>query len=507
MNKKGRLEFDILLSKLEYMSNINDINKVKKACNLLIKTQCFNTDKPRSNYIIRQLKIAEIIASLHFDCDCVIAGLLYNYMENENANIKEISDNFGYNVVYLIDIFTKIIEQENNANEESKADVFETLLTDPRLIIIKLCIRLHDMRMLKNSPIEKREKIAKETLELYTPLAHRLGLYNIKSELEDLSLRYIEPDLFYDIVEKINLSKKERNDYINGMVDEMMALLDAHDIKYSIKGRIKNIYSINKKLEKGKDFNELYDLLALRIIVEDDVDCYKCLDLINEKYKTLSNRFKDYIANPKNNNYQSIHMGVEGKDNMLFEVQIRTVAMDKYAEDGMASHWSYKNVKKQLINVSEDLKINTVKSEIKRYKASREILGTTLVTKVEEKMNNIVTYTPKGDIIELPYGSTPIDFAHKIHTDIGNYMTGTFVNGVAVGLDYKLKDNDKVFITVSKDSIIDYSWVDIAKTKAAKHNIKSYLSKCDLLAQKQNLIDQRSRLIDKIDELKNMKKK
>ncbi len=366
---------------------------------------------------------------------------------------------------------------------------------DVRVIIIKLADRLHNMRTLWALPKERQKIKAKEVLEILAPIAHHLGIHKIKSELEDLSLRYFKPDVFYDIAEKLNTTKLERDNAVNEMINEVSEILKDHNIDFDIKGRSKSIYSIYKKMEKGKKFSELYDLLAIRILVNTEQECYTSLGLIHAKFKPIPKRFKDYIAMPKVNGYQSLHTTIFGVDGQIFEVQIRTHEMDEIAENGVAAHWAYKEHK----NLNEQSK-NTTEAKLQFFKSIMELdvekmSSEEFVNSVKDEIlnDNIYVFTPKGDIFELPSGSTPIDFAYKIHTAVGDTMVGAIVNNNIVPLDYELKNNDIVKVITNRNSSPSKEWLTMAKTTQARNKIKNYFTK----SEKDIYIERGKELIEK----------
>ena len=327
---------------------------------------------------------------------------------------------------------------------------------------------------------KKQRETSKETLEILTPIAHRLGINKLKSELEDLSLRYSKPDVYFSIVERLNKTKNERNKYVEEMINSVSQLLNDNGIKHEIKGRAKSIYSIYKKLDNGKRFNDIYDLLALRVFVDKVDECYQAMGIIHSVYKPVPKRYKDYIAMPKNNGYQSLHTTVFGKDENLFEIQIRTYDMDKVAEHGVASHWSYKEKGKTLMQSAMEEKLQFFRTLIELQNENNT--DEEFVNRVKDEVLNdvIYVYTPKGDVIELPKGSTPIDFAYRVHTDVGNSMVGAIVNDNIVSLDYVLNDNDIIKINTSKSSTgPNRDWIDMAYTTHAKNKIKSFFNKVD----------------------------
>ena len=354
---------------------------------------------------------------------------------------------------------------------------------DVRVIIIKLADRLHNMRTLWAIPEDRQKVKAHEALDILAPIAHHLGIHKIKSELEDLSLRYLKPDVFYDIVEKLNKTKIERDTTVYDMQREVSDLLTEHHIPHEIKGRAKSIYSIFNKLDKGKKFSDIYDLLALRILVNTEQECYLALGIIHSKFRPLPKRFKDYVAMPKPNMYQSLHTTVFGIDGYLFEIQIRTHEMDEVAENGIASHWAYKenggsNSTANLQSTTEQ-KLQFFKSiiDLSQDKMSSE----EFVNSVKDEVlnNNIYVFTPKGDVMELPKGATPVDFAYAIHTKVGETTVGAIVNNNIVPLNYELKDNDIVKINTNKSSTPSKEWLKFVKSTKTKNRIKSFFTKND----------------------------
>ena len=327
----------------------------------------------------------------------------------------------------------------------------------------------------------QKEK-AKETLEILTPIAHRLGMNSFKSELEDLSLRYLKPNVYFDIVDKLNQTKTERDSSVNEMKKCVGELLEQNNIRYEIKGRAKSIYSIYKKLDKGKKFSDIYDLLALRVFVDSEQECYKALGIIHSKYKPLPKRFKDYIAMPKTNMYQSLHTTVIGIDGYLFEIQIRTYEMDEIAERGIASHWSYKEQGSNKLAIK-----NNMEQKLQFFRSimdlnNEETTDEEFMKSVKDDLfdTTIYVYTPKGDVVELPSGSTPIDFAYKVHSGVGDKMVGAIVNNNIVTLDYELKNDDVIKINTNKNSAgPSREWIDMAKTTQAKNKIRNFFRKID----------------------------
>ena len=385
----------------------------------------------------------------------------------------------------MVDGVTKLGRLHFSTDNEYLVEYYKKIIVgmseDVRVIIVKLADRLHNMRTLWATPVEKQKKKSKEVLEIFAPLAHHLGIHKIKSELEDLALRYLKPTVFYDIAEKLNKTKAERDATVYEMQEEVSDLLNAHHIPHQIKGRSKSIYSIYNKLDKGKKFSDIYDLLALRVLVDEEQDCYLALGLIHSKFRPLPKRFKDYIAMPKPNMYQSLHTTVFGIDGYLFEIQLRTYEMDEIAENGIASHWAYKenNGSNKTANLQ-----STTTQKLQFFKEIMELSNDKMsseefVSSVKDEVlnNNIYVFTPKGDVIELPTGATPLDFAYKVHSEVGETTVGAIVNGNIVPLDYELKSNDIVKINTNKAAHPSIEWLNIVKSTQAKNKIKSYFSR------------------------------
>lgn len=439
--------------------------------------------KSGEDYIVHPLNVAYILTSINADSATIEAALLHDVIEDCNVTEEEIEEKFGHEVMILVRGVTKInrltFKSDSEATIVNHRKIIVGLSEDVRVIIIKLADRLHNMRTLWALPEDRAKAKAKETLDILTPIAHRLGMSEIKSELEDLSLRYYKPNVYFDIVEKLNKTKVERESLVTEMMREVSSILNEHNIKHEIKGRAKSVYSIYNKLNKGKKFNEIYDLLALRVFVDTKEDCYQALGLIHSKYKPMPKRFKDYIAMPKPNMYQSLHTTVFGINGNPFEIQIRTYEMDLIAEKGIASHWSYKEGGKVMQNAMEQ-KLQFFRSIMElteEENKSSEFMNAVMNDVLKD---SIYVYTPKGDVIELPLGSTPIDFAYRVHSKIGDTMVGAIVNDQIVPLDYKLKENDIVKINTNKNSKgPSKEWIKMAFTTHAKNKIKSFYSKID----------------------------
>ena len=440
-------------------------------------------------YIEHPLNVAYILSEVEADCATICAGLLHDVLEDTEVTKEELASEFTDEIANLVDGVTKInaLNFDGNLGSSSmiatQRKILVGLCEDVRVIIIKLADRLHNMRTLWVHTEAKQKEKALETLEILTPIAHRLGMNKMESELEDLSLRYLKPEVYYSIVEQLNQSKVEREKSVEEMKQSVSKLLKQNGIKHEIKGRSKSIYSIYKKLDKGRKFNEIYDLLALRVFVDTIPECYKTLGVIHSKYRPIPKRFKDYIAMPKTNMYQSLHTTVFGDFGYLFEIQIRTYEMDEVAERGIASHWAYKENNgdaKSLMKNNMEQKLQFFRSIIELN--SEEEKDEDFINSVKEDVfnNTIYVFTPNGDVIELPNGSTPIDFAYRIHTKVGDKMVGAIVNNNIVPFDYKLNNNDIIKINTNPNSFgPSREWIDIAKTNHAKNKIRTFFNKIE----------------------------
>ena len=473
MNEKENITFELLYDAVKaYINNIEELNIIKESYEFAKKTHEGEKRLSGDDYILHPINTAYILSKIHSDYQTISAALLHDVIKMDDISVDILENKFGKEIATLVKEVTKINKLSFSADSEYQINYYKKILVglceDVRVIIIKLADRLHNMRTLWAIPVEKQKEKAKETLEILAPIAHRLGIHYLKSELEDISLRYYKPDVYYDIVTRLNNTKLERDNVILEMKTQISNMLNDNGIKHEIKGRSKSIYSIYNKMQNGKKFEEIYDILALRVYVNTESECYLTLGLIHSKYKPLSKRFKDYIAMPKENMYQSLHTTIFGVGGELYEIQIRTYEMDKIAEYGIASHWAYK----EKIDESVAIK-NVMEQKLQRFRtiienskneASNDEEFVNNVKK-EALDNNIYVYTPKGDVIELPYGATPIDFAYKVHTNIGDKMVGAIVNDSIVPLDYKLKDGDIIKINVNKNSKCpNKEWLNIVVT-------------------------------------------
>ena len=489
MSKIGITKFeDLEIRVRKYITDEEEIEKIKKAYEYAKDAHLGMLRKSGEPYIQHPLNVAYILTSVYADTPTLCAALLHDTVEDTETTLDDVTKLFDSEVSLLVNGVTKINKLNFSTNNEAvianQRKIFVGLSEDVRVIILKLADRLHNMRTLWALSEEKQKENARETLEILTPIAHRLGIHKLKSELEDLSLRYLKPDAFYSIVEKLNQTKLERDQTVQDMLKEVSDLLNAHDIKHEIKGRAKSIYSIYNKLDKGRNFNDIFDLLALRILVDTEQECYVALGLIHSKYRPIPKRFKDYISRPKTNMYQSLHTTVFGIDGFLFEIQIRTHDMNQIAEYGIASHWSYKEHSDASKSMQNDMeqKLQFFRSiiELQEENTSAEEFVNTVKSDILK--SSIYVFTPKGDVIELPKGATPIDFAYKVHTEVGDKMVGAIVNNSIVPLDYELKSNDIIKINTNKTSIgPNKEWINIAKTNQAKNKIKAFFFKKDKL--------------------------
>ncbi len=497
------IEYSDLESKLNGYLRSSDIKDIKRAYLYAKEKHSGQYRRTGEEYIVHPLFVAYILTSINADKDTIIAALLHDVVEDTEASKSDIKDNFGEVVANLVDGVTKINNINVSTDNEYLTSYYKKIIVgmseDVRVIIIKLADRLHNMRTLYALPHEKQKRKAKETLEILAPIAHRLGMNKIKSELEELSLKYLKPEAYRDVVVKLNKTKKEREECVKKMMDEVSKLLTQNGIKHEIKGRAKSIYSIYKKLDKGRSFNDIYDLLAIRILVDKEQECYLALGLIHSKYKPVSKRFKDFIAMPKTNLYQTLHTTVFGLEGNLFEIQIRTYDMDEIAENGIASHWAYKENKNAAVEMQ-----NITEQKLQFYKSIIELKDDKLtsedfVDKVKNEVlsNNIYVYTPKGDVIELPKGATPIDFAYRVHSQVGDKMTGAIVNNNMVPLTYELKNADIIKIITNNNSKgPSREWLNIVKTTGARNKIKSFFNRTtreDYIALGKDLLEKELR--------------
>ena len=453
-----------------------DFDKIKLALAFAEESHQGQYRKSGDDYIVHPVEVAKILMDMKMDTDTIVAGLLHDVVEDTLIPIADIKYNFGDTVATLVDGVTKLKALPNGTKNQAEniRKMILAMAENIRVILIKLADRLHNMRTLKFMKPEKQQSISKETLDIYAPLAHRLGMSKVKSELEDMAFSYLHHDEFLEIKRLVDNTKEERKDYIENFIRTIIRTLSDLDIKAEVKGRFKHFYSIYRKMyQKGKEFDDIYDLMGVRVIVEDKATCYHVLGIVHSQYTPVPGRFKDYIAVPKSNNYQSIHTTIVGPLGKFIEIQIRTKDMDDIAEEGIAAHWNYKENKKS----SKDDNIYGWLRHIIEFQNESDstedfIEGVT----GDIDRGTVFTFSPKGDIIELPVGATALDFAFMVHTQVGCKCVGAKVNGRMVTIDHKLKSGDKVEIITSKNSkgpSID--WLDIVVTHGAKGKIRKFL--------------------------------
>ena len=458
-----------------------DLDVINKAFNLAFEAHKEQKRESGEPYIIHPIDVAVILAELGMDTSTIVAGLLHDVIEDTDYTYEDIKEIFTEEVANLVSGVTKITKMEYKSKEEQQADNFRKMLlamaNDIRVIIIKLADRLHNMRTLKYMPKEKQKRISKETLDIYAPIAHRLGISKVKWELEDLCFRYLHEEEYYDLVNQIAEKRVERETYIAKTIEDLYGKLEEAGIDSDIDGRPKHIY--RKMVTKNKSIEQIFDLTAIRILVNSVKDCYEVLGIVHTIYKPIPGRFKDYIAMPKPNMYQSLHTTVIGPQGKTFEIQIRTFEMHKTAEYGIAAHWKYKegdaSDSKQK---SFENKLVWLRDMLEWQKETSDAEEFMEGFKINLFTDEIFLFTPKGVVIDLPNGATPIDFAYRIHTDIGNKCVGAKVNGKIVPLDYQLKTGQIVEILTSNSSKgPNMDWLNIAKSNQAKSKIRSWFKK------------------------------
>ncbi len=500
---KSTLTFDKLFDLIkEYITIDKHLKQIEDAYLLAMKHHDGQIRKSGEPYIIHPLEVTKILCDMRTGPDGLIAGMLHDIVEDTDVTLEELEEMFNSDVADIVDAVTKISQMKIANAELQKASTHQKILLamakDIRVILVKLADRLHNMRTLEFMKPEKQEAIARETIEIYAPLAHKMGMFELKAELEELSFYYGYRTAYEHITEELKVEDDHRAGMLEDLTSDITNVLEDHDIfDYKIKSRTKNKYSIYKKMQKnGVDLQEIYDVNALRIIVDTVEECYLVLGLIHSNYKPIPKRFKDYIAVPKPNLYQSLHTTIVGKKGFFYEIQIRTYKMDEVAEKGVAAHWAYKENKAY----SKDKEQYEMAQTLKWYGELLELTDrntsnpTTFINEIKGEFleGSIYVFTPNGETISLPVGSTPLDFAYRIHTDIGNSALNAIVNGRIVQLGSKLSNGDSVSINTSKSAKPSEDWLNYVNTSSAKLKIRHYLNnenKEYLLEQGKNLLD------------------
>ena len=475
---------DILLQKIKENCTNVDLDIVNKAFNLAYEAHKEQKRESGEPYIIHPIDVAVILAELGMDTSTIVAGLLHDVIEDTDYTYDDIKNIFSEEVANLVSGVTKITKMEYKSKEEQQADNFRKMLlamaSDIRVIIIKLADRLHNMRTLKYMPKEKQKRISKETLDIYAPLAHRLGISKVKWELEDLCFRYLHEEEYYDLVHQISEKRVERETYIAQIIKDLYSKLEEAEIDSDIDGRPKHFYSIYRKMvTKNKSIEQIFDLTAIRILVNSVKDCYEVLGIVHTIYKPIPGRFKDYIAMPKPNMYQSLHTTLMSSVGQPFEIQIRTEEMHKTAEYGIAAHWKYKesNDGKKSVEAQEEEKLSWLRQILEWQRDtddSKEFLSM-VKGDLDLFSDSVYCFTPSGDVKTLPSGSTPIDFAYSIHSAVGNKMVGARVNGKLVPIEYQIQNGDRIEIITSQNSKgPSRDWLKLVRSTQAKNKINQW---------------------------------
>ncbi len=462
---------------------------VRKAYELAAEAHAVQRRKSGEPYIIHPIGVASILAQLQMDDKTLAAAFLHDVVEDTDYTLDNIKERFGVVVANLVDGVTKLGKIEYISKEDRQIEnyrkMFLAMARDIRVVLIKLADRLHNMRTMKYMPVHKQQSISRETLEIYAPLAHRLGIYTIKWELEDLAFRYMEPDIYYNLVEQVKIKRREREAMINEAMAEMKESLEKANIKCEIQGRPKNFYSIHKKmLRDHKELNEIYDLLAIRVLVDTVKDCYGTLGIVHSMWRPIPGRFKDYVAVPKSNMYQSLHTTVLSTGGQPLEIQIRTFEMHRISEYGIAAHWRYKEsggskpASQSSTDKGFDAKLSWLRQLLEWHQDMNDSRDFVNTVKMDIFADEVFVFTPRGDVIDLPVGSVPIDFAYRIHTDVGNRCVGAKVNGRIVPLDFKLSNGDIVEVITSKQSSgPSRDWLNIVGSSDTRNKIKGWFKK------------------------------
>ena len=479
----GKL-FETLIRKIRQYHPSTDITMIEKAYHLAFEAHKEQKRKSGEPYIIHPVAVAIILAELELDKETIVAGLLHDVVEDTVMTYEDVEREFGSEVALLVDGVTKLTQLSYSQDKielqaENLRKMFLAMAKDIRVILIKLADRLHNMRTMQfQLPAKKVEK-SRETMEIYAPIAHRLGISKIKIELDDLSLCYLKPEIYRDLVEKIEIKKSSREQFIQDLVDEVRTHIDNAGIRAKIDGRVKHLFSIYRKMvNQDKTLDQIYDLFAVRIVVDTVKDCYAALGVIHEMYKPIPGRFKDYIAMPKPNMYQSLHTTLIGPTGLPFEIQIRTFEMHKTAEYGIAAHWKYKeNADGRNSEETAEAKISWLRQilEWQRDMSDNREFMSLLKSDLDIFSENVFCFTPSGDVLNLTHGSTPIDFAYAIHSAVGNKMVGARVNGRMVPIDYMIQNGDRIEIITSQNSKgPSLDWLSVVKTTQAKNKINQW---------------------------------
>lgn len=478
-----KILYDELINCVRKYHPSDDISMIEKAFRIANDAHKGQVRKSGEAYIIHPLCVAIILAELELDKETIVAGLLHDVVEDTVMTDEEIAKEFNEEVALLVDGVTKLGQLSYDADKveiqaENLRKMFLAMAKDIRVILIKLADRLHNMRTLKYMKPEKQREKARETMDIYAPIAQRLGISKIKTELDDLSLKYLEPEAYYDLVEKIAMRKGARDEYVQNLVKEVRQHIEDAGIEATIDGRSKHFFSIYKKMvNQGKTIDQIYDLFAIRILVNDLKDCYAALGVIHEMYKPIPGRFKDYIAMPKPNMYQSLHTTLIGPDGRPFEIQIRTYEMHRTAEYGIAAHWKYKEAANGNAVGGEEEKLSWLRQilEWQRDMSDNKEFMSLLKSDLDLFSDTVFCFTPSGDVKNLPNGSTPIDFAYSVHSAVGNKMIGAKVNGKLVTIDYKIQNGDRIEIITSQNSRgPSRDWLNIVKSTQAKNKINQW---------------------------------
>ena len=478
---------ELINSVLKYHPS-TDISMIEKAYKVASEAHEGQKRKSGEPYIIHPLCVAIILADLELDKETIVAGLLHDAVEDTWMTYEEVEKEFGSEVALLVDGVTKLGQLSYSADKvevqaENLRKMFLAMAKDIRVILIKLADRLHNMRTLQNMRPEKQQEKARETMDIYAPIAMRLGISKIKVELDDLSLKYLKPDVYYDLVHKVALRKSEREQFVGAIVKEVKKHMDDANIKAQVDGRVKHFFSIYKKMvNQDKTIDQIYDLFAVRILVDTVKDCYAALGVIHEMYKPIPGRFKDYIAMPKPNMYQSLHTTLIGPNGQPFEIQIRTYEMHRTAEYGIAAHWKYKESSdgKAPVGKSEEEKLNWLRQilEWQRDMSDNKEFMSLLKNDLDLFADSVYCFTPQGDVKTLPSGSTPVDFAYSVHSAVGNKMVGARVNGKLVPIEYEIKNGDRIEIITSQNSQgPSRDWLKLVKSTQAKNKINQWFKK------------------------------